>query len=84
MYFRGCGMFISSTKEVMFLVRFVCLIFKQDCAKNYQLKFHKTWWQGVAWVRGEHIKFWSGSDSQGGSTNYFFAVAKYARYGVWP
>ena len=25
--------------------------------------------EGVAWAKGEHITFWSGSDSWGGSTN---------------
>lgn len=59
-------------KRVMFSVWFpYLLVCQQGLQKNYWPDCYETWCKDVAWVKGEHIKIWSGSKSRGRYTNYF-------------
>ena len=66
----GSTLVVTSAKDVYGSVCLsVCL--SVGLCKNYLYDFHETWWTGVARAEEEPIQVWSGSDSRGGSTNYF-------------
>lgn len=54
----------------LFVGLFVCL--SAGLQENYWHDFHETWWKAVARAKKELIKYWSGSKSLGGYTNYYF------------
>lgn len=68
---------MSEVSTACTICRFVIILSKKVfgvvglsfALNNYWSNFPKMWWQGVAWVKEEHMQFWSGSDSRHGSMN---------------
>lgn len=46
-------------------------MFVSRVIEKLQAPFDEAWWKGVAWAEEAPIKFWSGSESQGGYIIFF-------------
>lgn len=87
-----CRSIYLALNMIQFNLIWECLFFV-DCRslwlsvselhKIYQPNFYVIWWKGVTRAKDEPIIFWSGSDSQGGSTN---SVSPWLtlRHTIWP